>query len=194
MEGSIFLLTSILSVLFREKTSICFHHLFNILRFDLLHRPSKRLWYTNHQNITYLNCTDTTKIQRIQVIIWLKQVQRHTCHVAIQLWSWRFNDDAFFQLDKVWILFVSNDREIFTCDFLHSTTAWLHVLEGCVDRHTSERFSSQTWHVDMLWKAFFPKSLSTANIAEVALSASITVYDTRHKRFWDFVLEREARR
>ena len=45
----------------------------------------------------------------------------------------------------------------------------------------------------MLFKAFLPKSLSTANIAEVALSTSISVNYTRHKRFWEFILEGKAR-
>ena len=44
----------------------------------------------------------------------------------------------------------------------------------------------------MLFKAFLPKSLSTANIAEVALSTSISVNHTRHKRFWEFILEGKA--
>ena len=47
--------------------------------------------------------------------------------------------------------------------------------------------------MQVFFKAFLPKSLCTANIAEVALSASIPVNDTRHKRFWDFILEGEAR-
>ena len=46
--------------------------------------------------------------------------------------------------------------------------------------------------MEMFFKPFFPKSLSTANIAEVALSASIPVNHARHKRLWEFILEGEA--
>ena len=46
--------------------------------------------------------------------------------------------------------------------------------------------------MEMLFKAFFLKSLSTAYIAEVALSASIPVNHARHKRFWELILEGEA--
>ena len=44
----------------------------------------------------------------------------------------------------------------------------------------------------MFFKALFPKSLCTADVTEIALSARELIDYAGHERFWIFVLKGEA--
>ena len=125
----------------------------------------KRLWYkqttTNHK----CKSTDNKNSKNLSYLC-SKHVQWHTCHIAIQFWSSRLNDDAFFNLYQVRVLFMSNDWKIFAGDLPYWTTVRSHVLKWRKNSHTSQWFTCQAWHMEMFFKAFFPKSLSTTNIAE----------------------------
>ena len=57
--------------------------------------------------------------------------------------------------------------------------------------HTMQRFTSQCRNVCMFLETRLPESLCAADIAKIALSASILINNTWHKRFWELVFERE---
>ena len=124
-----------------------------------------------------------------------KQIQRHAGDRAIYYRIISLDKDTLLYLQQIPVFFISENFKIVTSDLLAQwvTFCSLDVLQGGKNLDTTQRLPCAGRYVSVLLQPLFPVSGSATNVANIAVSARIFVYNTRQERLGEFVLVAEKR-
>ena len=124
-----------------------------------------------------------------------KQIQRHAGDRAIYYRIISLDKDTLLYLQQIPVFFISENFKIVTSDLRAQwvTFCSLNVLQGGKNLNTTQRLPCAGRYVSVLLQPLFPVSGSATNVANIAVSARIFVYNTRHERLGEFVLVAEER-
>ena len=124
-----------------------------------------------------------------------KQIQRHAGDSAIHYRIISLDKNTLLYLQQIPVFFISKDFKIVTSDLRAQwvTFCFLHMLQGGKNLNTTQRLPCSGRYVSVLLKPLFPISGSATNVANIAVSARIFVYNARQERLGEFVLVTEER-